>query len=294
MSWDEELRSALGGADEPFDYDALVAGTKVRARRIRRRRAVVQGAAAAVLVPVLVGAGVVIHGSLEERPGVVAGPAATGTDPATVSEGPRLLTSAPVPDGPPHQDPAALPEAPEPQTNPDLPNRWEVPDVRPTGVEFLDALEAPRSVSAYPRVVPLDGMVSAGQGTEPHSAASWFFYDGTNEMRQDTVAITVTGWDDSVSVLAALRVDAPITDARWDGGIAVRPWPAHHDDDHLLVDLHSPAPWPLVGALVRQGDYLVGVTVQARTAQEAADAAGSIAERAAANLAYLDPEHGTD
>ena len=54
----DELRSALGQADAAdFDYDALVAGTKARAARILRRRAVSRGIAAVVLAPTLVAAG---------------------------------------------------------------------------------------------------------------------------------------------------------------------------------------------------------------------------------------------
>ena len=292
---DDQLRSVLGGADEHFDYDALVAGTKVRATRIRRRRAVAQGATVAVLVPALLGAGFAIHGSLEGRTGVVTGPAATGTDGATATEGPRLMTSAPVPDGPPHQDPADLPDSPVAETNPDLPNRWEVPDPRPTGIDLLDDLGAPRDFFLYPRTVPLMGMHGdEREGVEPHSGASWSFHDGTNDLEQVTVHLNVTGWDDSRAVMAALRADEPLISASWPAPLDLRPWPGHHDDDHLLVDLESAAPWPEVGALVRQGDYLVGVSVQAETAEEAADAATTIAEQAAANLAYLDPDHGTD
>lgn len=299
MSWeDEELRSVLGGTQEHFDYDALVAGTKVRARRLRRRRAVAQGVAAAVLVPTLVGTGFLVNSSLQGREAGLAGPAASGTAEVLATQDDAgqqdaVRTSPVLPDGPPFQDAAALPEAPPAETNAAVPNRWQVPDVRPTGIEFLDALGSPQMVSAYPRVVPLDGMISAGEGNQPHSGLSWSFFDGTDDLEQDTVDITVTGWADSVTVMAALRVDAPITDARWDGGLTVRPWPAHHDTEHLMVDIAT-RPTPTVGALVRQGDYLVGVTVQAGTAQEAADAAGRIAEQAAANLAYLDPDHGRD
>lgn len=295
---DAELRGALGGAGEHFDYDALVAGTKARAGRIRRRRTLARGVAAAVMVPTLVGAGFAINSSLDGLGRV--SPAAQSTDPAAVTqEGIATTqedvatTSAPVADGPPFQDGSLLPEGPPVETNPDLPNRWQIPDVRPTGIDFLDAFGPPRMVSAYPRVVPLAGMLSSGQGVEPHSGVSWSYHDGTNTLEQDTVDITVTGWDDSVTAMAALRVDAPITDAHWDGELMVRPWPAHHDTEHLMVDIAA-RPMPTVGALIRQGDYLVGVTVRAETVEEAAAAAGQIAEQTAANLAHLDPEHGKD
>lgn len=287
---DEELRWVLGGSAEHFDYDALVAGTKVRARRIRRRRAVAQGVAAVVLVPTLVGTGFLVNSSLQGREAGSTGPAASSSADVSATQDDATQTSVAVQDGPPFQDADLLPEAPAPETNPDLPNRWQVPDVRPTGIDFLDAFGAPRTVLAYPRTVPLAGMVSTGEGVEPHSAASWSFHDGTNDVEQETVDITVTGWDDAATAMAALRADAPVTDARWDGDLMVRPWPAHHDTEHLMVDLPG-TPLPTVGALIRQGDYLVGVTVQAGTVEVAAEAAGRIAEQSAANLAHLDPEH---
>lgn len=291
---DEELRSALGGTGELFDYDALVAGTKVRATRMRRRRAVVQGAAAAVLVPALVGAGFAIHDSLGQRVGVVAGPAVSGTDGTAATSQAPSATAPIVADRPPFQDPAALPQAPPAETNPQWPNRWEVADVRPTGIAFLDAFGSPQTSSQYPREVPLAGLQGGGDGAEPHSAAAWSFFDGSNDLEQPTVDLAVTAWDDSRAVLAGLRSDQPISSARWVAPPDLRPWPGQDDEDHLLVSLGSSGPWPQVGALVRQGDYLVGVTTQAATEEEAAEAAMSIAEQSAANLAWLDPEHGQD
>ncbi|RIK17320.1 MAG: hypothetical protein DCC50_02100 [Acidobacteria bacterium] len=288
---DDELRSVLGGSAEHFDYDALVAGTKVRARRMRRRRAVAQGAAAAVLVPTLVGAGFLLNSSVRGSQDAV--PAGPPTGQVLATQDDSAATSAPpaLAEGPPYQDPALLPEVTPDAPNPDVPNRWELPDVRPTGIDFLDELGAPRYVAAYPRIMPLDGMIAGTDGVEPHSGLSWYYFDGTNDMHQDTVEITLTAWDDSEQVMDALRAGEPVSRAGWDGRLQVRPWPAHHDDDHLLVDLVR-RPMPTVGALVRQGDYLLGVTVQADSYEDAADVAGGIAERAAANLAWLDPDHG--
>ncbi len=303
MSWQEEegpgaldaeLRSVLGGSAEHFDYDALIAGTKVRARRMRRRRAVAQGATAAVLVPTLVGTGFLVSSSLQGGDRVT--PAAPSTDQVqTTTQDDSGRTSAPVAvqDGPPYQDPELLPAATDEEPNPDFPNRWAIPDVRPTGIDLLDALGSPRLAFSYPKTMPLPGMVAADEGVEPHSGRLWMFHDGTNDFEQVTVEIAVTAWDHSTQVMDALRTGEPLTVARWDGGPQPRPWPAHHDDDHLLVDMPRVA-WPQVGALVRRGDYIVGVTVRAQTEEGAAAAAGQIAERAAANLVFLDPEHAQD
>lgn len=71
-SLDEELRTVLGGAEPDFDYAALVAGTRHRAGRIRRRRTLTQVVAAAVLVPSLVGTGFALNHrlSVDEAPAV--------------------------------------------------------------------------------------------------------------------------------------------------------------------------------------------------------------------------------
>ena len=48
----------------------------------------------------------------------------------------------------------------------------------------------------------------------------------------------------------------------------------------------------LAGALIRQGDYLVGVTVTGGDADAATALAAEVADKTAANLAFLDPVHG--
>lgn len=336
----DELRSALG--QEPdFDYAALVAGTKARARRIRRRRALAQGAVAAVLIPTLVGTGFVLNNrlSVEEGPG---GPAlATGTptaDPAvddvavvTVEEtveptgpatgqaegtapAPPAQTSgpsAPVLDQPPYQDPALLPELTSLETNPDLPNREDIPDPRPTGVVGLDALGAP-SGWLYPRVVPLPGFVAARDnigldpdtGIQGHSGRS-FDWAASDAPTEGVAAVTldVGLWDDASFAMEQLRTGGTELSTFWiggtdaDGGLVVGvpdplPWPGHDGSpDHLLVAAEE-EPRHLAGALIRQGDYLVGVTVTGGDADAATALAAEVADKTAANLAFLDPVHG--
>ncbi|WP_151525492.1 hypothetical protein [Serinicoccus kebangsaanensis] len=322
-STDQQVRDVLGGAfhGEGFDHAALVAGAKGRAGRIRRRRAVTTAVAAAVVVPSLAGAGWILGNRLV-GPGAeqVEVAVATRSQETTPPSGPdEVARTTGAPDGeaatraieaPPWQpvtppDPVSV--RPD---NPDLPNRVQIPDPRPVGVDLLDALGPPQDAAAYPRTVPLSDFMAGGEGAavEPHSARDWFFYDGTNEIDQDTVQLTVTAWDDSAAALAAIRDGGAGLTSVWveedlSGGVPEPlPWPGHDDADHLLVgretELQSGDVQQVGGALVRQGDYLVGVTVRAApgdggptTLDEAVEAAAEIAQKSAENLAYLGPEN---
>ncbi|MFX0538837.1 hypothetical protein ACQBAT_12900 [Ornithinimicrobium sp. Y1847] len=205
-----------------------------------------------------------------------------------------------VSDTPPFQNPDALPPVTWGPDNPDLPNAWQIPDARPTGIAFLDVFGSPQSASQYPRTMPLMSFMVANHGytgmIEALAGANFSYYDGTNTLEQETVEINITAWDDSAAILDSFRTGEFVTDARWtDANPPLRDWPGRADTDHLLVA--SAAPWggiEMAGAMVRQGDYLVGVTVQATTEERAIEAATQIAEQTAANLAYLDPEHGTE
>lgn len=318
MSLDDDLRDALGGVGgNDFDYDALVAGTKARASRIRRRRAAQHAVTAAVLAPVLVGTGWLVGTNLAgqgapDQVTVAASPdddtqatdgatgAADGT--AETADGDGLV---------PFQDPEQLPESVPAQENPNLPNAWDIPDVRPTGVAFLDEMGAPELDLRYPRIVPLSGFMVGNDGglvdgVEPLSAAEWDFVGDGAGMFPDSVAITVTGWSDSAAVLAALPTDSPTTHAQWLVPWTALAWEGAGPGDLLVAeqtaaDEQSAADEQPdadrghhVGAVVRQGDYLVGVSVRARTQEEAVAAATEIAERTAANLAHLDPEHAQE
>lgn len=292
---DDDLRAALDASSTDFDYDALVAGTKVRAGRLRRRQTLARAVTVAVLAPTLAGAGWMLSSTLGqpnasiEQAAQPSDDAAAATDAAATTEDATTTTADPPTrvDGPPYQDPMALPPAVYEPPNPDWPNRWEVPDVRPTGVAFLDDLGAPQLAMLYPRTVPLMQFTWGDGGQpEPHSAATYTFYTQGNEVHQDTVDISVTAWDDSAAEMAALR-DGDVRE----GTVVL--WPGASDGDHLLVEKPQ-GEWTFAGAAVRRGDYIVGVTVLASTAEEARAAATEIAEKSAANLAYLDPENTTD
>lgn len=361
-SLDEDLRSALGGADADFDYDSLVAGTKVRAGRIRRRRALAQGAVAAVLVPTLVGTGFLLNNRLSVQDGhenVAVASQTTVPDPA-VTDGTKAVvteedvttvepTTEPEPTGqaapqptptqpevtepevttpavqepvvaptgeettapPTTEEPTAEPTA-DPTTDPAEPTTTEpgqdpepaenavaIPDVTPTGIPFLDALGPAQLDLESPRLVPLNdfsyGNLPESVQPEPaigaHSGRQWMFFTEGNKIDQRTVSLTVTGWGDSQGAMSALRFgDQMGYSFRSTPGNLVSielPW----DDratglaDSVLVGEPSPAGgWTTVGALVRQGDYLVGVTVRAATLEEASAAAQEIALAAAANV----------
>lgn len=290
---DLQLRRAVDdGAD--FDYAALVAGTRSRATRLRRRQTVTRAVAAAVLVPTLVGAGWIAGQTLGGAPAQV-----ELADTGETSTAPPTQEQTAAPDRPPYQDVDVLPPVAPDEGNPDYPNAWPVPDARPTGVEFLDALGAPSFHLTYPRVVPLDIYLAAraDDGVEPVSGVSWGWGDGTNDLEQDTVAITVTGWEDSATALAQLRDDT-LEFATWfDGFPTELPWPDGVDgadgiapEDRMLVSGEG-VPGASAGVLVRQGDYLVGVTVNAGTEDEAVQVAVEIAGKTAANLLHLDAEH---
>ncbi|MDO5663373.1 MAG: hypothetical protein Q4G40_11810, partial [Brachybacterium sp.] len=71
----DELRAALNH-EADFDYDALVAGAKLRAGRIRRRQTLTRAVAAVVILPTLAGTAY-LGGQLMQGQGLLAGPAST-------------------------------------------------------------------------------------------------------------------------------------------------------------------------------------------------------------------------
>ena len=328
---DETLRQALHGAAEGFDYDALVSGTHRRATRIRRHRAVLTGAAAAVLVPAVVGGALLGPGLLPDDP-ISVGPAASSQDPsttdptatedavatatddavATATED-AAATSAPdpsPPSDPPWQD-EQPPSAPSPTGGEggqvDSGNAWEIPDPRPTGVDALDDLGTPRMDMSYRRLAPAMGaMVCNGpaeeSGLTPVGGRNWSF-DAQEPGDRRGVEITVTAWDDGAEAMQGLREDT--LSCSWDdidrpeSVQAETTWPGREDDpDHYLNE-----PYPGNGSLsdhsvsvaaVRTGNYLVAVTVRDPDPGVASEAATEIAEKTAENLAALDPEHGQE
>lgn len=315
-SLDDTLREALHAAPDGFDYEALVAGTHERAGRIRRRRAVGTLAAAAVLVPGLVGGGVLVNSMIEDQAvqPLPAGPSEGGSDQATegdsgtsdeaVTTDDRAATTQ-QPTTPPWQD-GELPEAPAAEGDTASDNAWEIPDPRPTGVEFLDQFGEPQQYLEGPNLAPAMGAMACNlddreDWTRPVAGANWGFFleEGDNA----SLDLVVTGWDDGAGAMEGVRADELF--CAWDAGDdgesvqAEIDWPGHEGDEDRYLNETYPAygymsDYSVSVAVVRAGDYLVAVRAQDLDPEVAQDASTEIAEKAAENLAALDPEHGRD
>lgn len=221
---------------------------------------------------------------VEAAPAALEGAAGTGTD---QGEAPWQDAEPPLPEG-----------GLEPE-NPDWPNAWEIPDARPTGVEGLDAFGAPKQGLNYPRLVPVPGVMVCNTGAEdvePAAGQSWFYYvDGTDPWA-GSVDISVTGWEDSQAAMDALREDTMTFCVRdTEGDWQPLDWADHQgDEDYLLYEAGSTTGLDHSFAIVRQGDYLVGVTVTKADVADQAALAGEIGAKMADNLEALDADHGRD
>lgn len=311
----QELRRVISAG--PFDHGALVRGAHLRARALRRRRALATGASVAVLGPAVVGAAaLVLPGLLPSGTGLpaaasldasgprnetVAGPSVAvatttpHTSPTSTSTTTPVATTAPWQDG-------ALPLPAGGMDTAHDDSRWPIPDARPTGVGHLDALGAPTSGMAYRAIVPISGVMECNTGAvdaEPLAGQSWSYVDESGGL--GPVDLQVTGWADSRAARDALR-DGTMTFCVRDTEWRQLDWHEHDGDDDYLLYRASPAGLGEIAfALVRQGDYLVGVSVHSGsdegsrgTAVAPAEVAAEIASRTADNLAALDPAHGRD
>lgn len=316
-SLDDTLREAMHGAPDGFDYEALVAGTHERAGRIRRRRAVGTLAAAAVLVPGLIGGGVLVSTMIEDQavqplpagPSEGAADGDAGDDPATGDASTATDDAAPTtqaPTTPPWQDgELPVPEGAEEESDADSDNAWEIPDPRPTGVAFLDDLGAPQDMSAYRRTSPVMGSMTcdradiAEDAMEPLGTAEWTYYP--DDADYPAVTITVSGWEDGVGAMDGLRADELF--CAWDlddndeSVQAETSWPGRPGEEDYYLNEAYPgfgymSDTSVSVSVVRTGDYLVAVRVQDADPVVAEDASTEIAEKTAENLAALDPEHG--
>jgi len=287
-----DVRRAVAAAE--FDYPALVREVHRRADRIRRRRVIVTGAGVLVLAPAALGGVFLVLPSLLPS-GIPAVDTRLAPVPAPSAPGPAS-PSAPVPATPEPGDPpwqegvppqAAWWDGPEE----DLPNAWEIPDARPTGIQGLDALGAPDYAADYPWIVPVEGLMSCDPartgGVQPVAGRTHAYSSGGVE----ALTIQVTGWEDSVAARDGLVADG-YTLCSWDRAPG-EPlgWAGHEGDpDHLLF-LPQGADRP--AAVVRQGDYLVAVT-GGDASEGTVRLVAEVAEKTAANLEALDPLHGRD
>lgn len=295
------LRGALGNTD--FDYESLVAGAHQRAGRIRRRRAIAAGAAAAVLGPALVGGAALVVPDLLTQEGNVVAPAATSDpvvetlqDPAEDTSEPTAEdTAEPTPEDPPWQDGELLLPAPEDNLDDeDGDNAWPIPDARPLGVDRIETLGAPQQHLAGGRVPPVMGLMTCDPGRDGGVSviASDYWSYFPQEGRGPSIDLTITGWEDSTAAWDGLLNDT-YTSCVWDAEIGpAEPLPGHEGDaDYaLFTDADTQ-----VAAVVRQGDYLIAVSVRDEADLAAgSEAAAEIASKTADNLAALDPDHGRD
>lgn len=296
------LRREVGAAE--FDVHQLAAGVHLRARRLRRRRAITTGAAVAAIGSVLVGGtAVVLPSMLPGGIGTVVPAAVTevppgehdGSSPATALQTDSSLEEAAAaqPQSPPFQDSAPLPAEDGSDGGGAGPvNAWDIPDARPTGIAHLDGFGAPRQSLDYPRLAPLSGGMSCNTGVvdvEPVAGQTWSYYTDSG-FAGGAIDIHITGWDDSRLARDLIRDDAMTacvraTDSQWHTVGA--------SEDLLLYRADS-GDLRLGFALVRQGDYLIGVTVTNTDGPYNADVAAEIATKTAANLAALDRAHGRD
>lgn len=326
----DELRDLLGAVDETsFDYDALVAGAKVRAGRIRRRRAIAQGVTAAVLVPTLAGAGWMISHNLtgggEDRSVDIATRTSSPTEDST-SEAPAKVdavteteaapeettpeettgTTAQEPDEPPFQDAAQLDEPVLGVDDQGIANQEELPDPRPVGFSPLDqyslgTAERYRNITPILNVTGMDK--GPGQGAAAHSVASWHYWDTVGGGGELTITLGL--WEDSAFAMEQLTTGGVELQSSWlgpDGTTSAptaQPWPEHEgDEDYFRTWQEQWGEDPFAShtgvGLIRQGDYLVSVSYQSEDGPSAMEVASTIAEQTAANLLALDPERASD
>lgn len=315
------LRHAVG--DQDFDYPALVAGTHQRAGRIRRRRTIVTGAVAAVLIPGLAGSAALIVPDLLEQESGTVGPAAPGIDGPSVTvltedEAQEAIEEAEEATGDAPQDEEAATETGPPPGEAVAPwqdgalplpeggigtgsieNAWEIPDARPAGVGYLEEFGAPQDASDYPRLVPVSGVMMCNTGAEdaePVAGQRWSYFQDGAGWADGTVDLHLTGWEDSQAAFEAIRDDTMTFCVRMDGiEWQEVTWEEREDDaDYLLYEASEDTGLEHGFAVVRQGDYLIGVTVTDDSGEVNAEVAAEIGAKTADNLEALDPDHGRD
>lgn len=313
------LRSALATAGDGFDTRALVTATHRRAAVQRRRQALATtaatGLAAATLVATwpAVAPGEQLQQALAPAAHAPAEPVPAPTADPTGAAGVRAVLAPPWQDGAP---PQTLEEQELGTTGGEAEpshGAWQIPDPRPTGVAFLEALGDPAAHFTGP-TGPVTGLVANGSahedGRQALAGRLWAYYrtspGGGDVIGAPGVEIVVTGWDDAASAMEDLRADR-LHYAWPPEGLAVGGWAGHEADPDRLVlgaaevvvrHLGRPEPEPTgsyrASAVVRTGRYLVAATVTAPSATEAEAVSREVAGKTAENLAVLDPPRGTD
>lgn len=320
---EELLRSALSTAGDGFDTAGLLHITQRRVTRQRRRHAAATVAATGVAAVGLVTVwqtGVPLTGS-PELVQTASQPSPAADEPAQERAADPLAMTAEEGSGQEADQgtPWQAQAPPLTQEEQDLgttegeadPSHgaWQIPDPRPTGVAFLDELGDPRAhLTGANSVAPVDGMTANETaregGLQQVAGQSWSYYEDGSDLASLSVYLHVTGWKDGPRAIEGLRNDELYF--AWGEEQVLGTWQGRPDDpDRLLFEPQERFEYPESGeptalgtftasAVVRTGDYLVSVSVTADSPEEADAVAREIAEKAAENLAALDPEHGTD
>lgn len=318
---EELLRSALSSAGDGFDTSVLLHTTHRRVTQQRRRHAMATVAAtgvAAVAVVTAWQAATPLTGIPEQMQtatqpsaeaeslssGQAGEPEGSGSGETTLQEDAGApWQAAPPPLTQEEQDLGTTEGESDPSHG-----AWQIPDPRPTGVDFLDDLGDPRAHATGANSPPVDGMVgneSAQEGgSESVAGQFWSYYADGQDLASLTARIHVTGWQDAPAAMEGLRGDE-LYYARGEEQQAGT-WRGREDDpDRFVFETYqriqddaegglTPLGVYEASAVVRTGDYLVAATVTAESPREADAVAREIAEKSAENLAALDPEHGTD
>lgn len=276
------LRRSLQQSDPNVDYAALLDRVERRVTTHRRRRAVGTVAGAFAAAGIIAGGVVIINDQLLQ-------PLESASAPSAIGEAPSA--QEPAEDGTPWQN-TTPPEASDEVLISE--GEWEIPDARPSGIAELDALGAPDSTIIDPAVSPLPLILtcSPADTAAGEVAVTGVNYNYTAEsdagLDVDMVRISVTGWEDGSPGTDRLR--DPGFHCAWPGsGPEEVTWPGA-GDGLLTAPVEGFGSGETVGAVISQGDYLVGVTVRGTDATAAAELAVEIATKTAQNLEELDSE----
>ena len=312
------LRAALSGAGDGFDSAALSSGARRRSEVVRRRQvlstAAATGMAALALAALWQGADALGTAPVQQVPPAAPAPQVPALQvPAPqvpVTQAPGVQDPGPTPEpteqaGPPWQD-HAPPTSPSDGSLSTGTGAWDIPDPRPTGVAFLDELGPPRLYLEGTNLMPLPGWMRGNDwgnptGRKQVAGLEWGFYGEGSNAIQPAVDIAISGWDDGAAAMADFRADRLSSTHDTAGGrdLTPAPWPGHEGESDFFAA--RPFAWgrdtTYAGrfdgaAVVRTGDYLVGVSVTAGSPELASGLAREIAAKTADNLAVLDPEHG--
>lgn len=272
---DDLLAARLGaalehGLDEPVEVTGLLAGARTGARRIRRRRRA-GVAVLAVLAAAAVPSGLDALGPHEQAAQVASAPTTPEPEVLATPSTPTNATTPPTPEPsvvakPPVRsgdDPAAGTATP---WSTDV--AYDIPDSVAFAADELPAsLELHLDLGQYSRLPTVMGQScqdpSIG-GAEPVAGRAWSWSQGASDsLHEVTVDLVVTGWREGTGPEAFTAMVEDTGSCRWMEPQHAQPpgeLTAAGDDAWVAEASSNGLAWGR--AAVRQGDVLVGVTVQ--------------------------------